>query len=60
MAYKIRILIVVPSDSVTIVSELSLSGVCLHAFNWVPKRKVLQQSVGLPDVHHKGYWGFGA
>ena len=27
-------------------------------FNWVPERKVQWQSVGLPDVHHKGHGGF--
>jgi hypothetical protein len=29
-------------------------------FNWVQERKVLRQSMGLPDVHHKGCEGFEA
>ena len=33
----------------------------LHVgFDWVQERKVLWQSVGLPDVHHKGHGGFEA
>ena len=27
---------------------------------WVQERKVWQQSVGLPDVHHKGHGGLEA
>ena len=30
MVYKIKILVLVPSDGVTIVSELSLCGIFLH------------------------------
>ena len=50
-----------PRDWVTIVSELNLRGVSfLWWFNWVLERKVQEQSVGLPDVHHKDHGGFEA
>jgi hypothetical protein len=29
-------------------------------FDWVQERKVQQQSMSLPDVHHKGRGGFEA
>jgi hypothetical protein len=35
MDYKIRILVVAPSDWITIVSELSLCGVFLHEAAWL-------------------------
>jgi hypothetical protein len=39
-----------------IVSELSLCDVFFFSgqLGWVQERKVWWQSVGLPDVHHKG------
>jgi hypothetical protein len=57
-AYKIRILVVVPSDWVT-VSELSLRGVFLDAAARPGSRErgMAQQSVGLSEVHHKGRGG---
>ena len=64
IVYKLRILVVAPRDWVTIVSELSLYGVFLHAAaRSGPWEKGMwerwgEQSKGLSHVPHRRLWGF--
>jgi hypothetical protein len=50
----------VPKDRVTVLSVLSLCCFSSQSIVWVQERKILQQSVDLPEVHHKGLGGFEA